>query len=82
MRAWLSFSMSLGVVPEETRAWKPERAPQAMVMKRKGKRFPANAGPVPSLAKWVTAGICTEGMATRMPSASRAMVPTFMKVER
>ena len=51
-------------------------------MKRKGKRFPANAGPVPSLAKWVTAGICTEGIATRMPSASRAMVPTFMNVDR
>ena len=81
-RAWLSFSMSLGVVPEETRAWKPERAPHAMVMKRKGKSDPAKAGPVPVLANSVTAGICATGRAMRMPTASRTIVPIFMKVDR
>ncbi len=77
-RAWLSFSMSLGVVPEEISAWKPERAPQAMVMKRKGKSDPAKAGPVPVDANSVTAGIFTSGRATRMPIASSVIVPTFM----
>lgn len=81
-RAWLSFSMSLGVVPEEISAWKPESAPQAMVMKRKGKRDPAKAGPVPEEANSVTAGIFTSGRATRMPTARSAMVPTFMYVDR
>lgn len=77
-RAWLSFSMSFGVVPEEIGAWKPERGPHAMVMKRTGKSDPAKAGPVPVEANSVTAGIFTSGRATRMPTARRAIVPTFM----
>jgi hypothetical protein len=32
----------LGVVPDEISAWKPETAPQAMVMNRKGNRLPEN----------------------------------------
>ena len=32
-------------MPEEMRAWKPETAPQAMVMKQKGKILPAKTGP-------------------------------------
>ena len=46
-RAFASLSISLGVVPEEMRAWKPETAPQAMVIKRKGKRLPDQTGPLP-----------------------------------
>ena len=36
---WASLSdlICLEEVPEETRQWKPETAPQAIVMKRKGK---------------------------------------------
>ena len=36
------------MVPEEISAWKPETAPQAMVMKQNGKILPAKIGPVPS----------------------------------
>ena len=45
MRVWVSRAISLGVVPLEIRAWKPLMAPQAMVMKAKGKIFPAKTGP-------------------------------------
>jgi hypothetical protein len=59
-RASLSRSMSFGVVPEEIRAWKPETAPQAMVMNRNGNSDPAQTGPLPS-TNLVTAGICMCG---------------------
>ncbi|MNJ03288.1 hypothetical protein D3C73_1635500 [compost metagenome] len=55
-RAWLSFSIIFGVVPEEISAWKPETAPQAMVMNRKGNRLPDQTGPEPSM-NLVMAGI-------------------------
>lgn len=77
-----SFSMSFGVVPEETSAWKPDKAPQAMVMNRKGNRDPANTGPAPDVAKSLTASARSTGAATTTPTASSAMVPIFMKVER
>ncbi len=82
MRTWVSFWIIFGVVPEETRAWKPERAPQAMVMKTKGNIDPAKTGPSPLAAKSVTEGIFRVGIAMTTPSARSAMVPTFMKVER
>lgn len=82
MRTCDSFWISFGVVPEATSAWKPESAPQAMVMKRNGKRDPANTGPVPEEAKSLTASVRSTGAATITPTASSAMVPIFMKVER
>ena len=39
---------SFGVVPDEISEWKPEIAPQAIVMKQNGKTLPAKIGPVPS----------------------------------
>ncbi len=51
-----------GVVPEEISEWKPLTAPQAMVMKQKGKTVPAKMGPVPSV-NLVRAGIWTSGRA-------------------
>ena len=60
MRVSVSRAMSLGVVPLEIREWNPLIAPQAMVMKAKGKIFPANTGPVPSI-KRVRAGMCSVG---------------------
>ena len=39
MRTWFRFQ-HFGVVPEEISAWKPETAPQAMVMKRNGNNAP------------------------------------------
>src|ERR1022692_1744900 len=47
VRASVSFHSILGVVPEETREWKPEIAPQAMVTNRKGNSLPLMMGPPP-----------------------------------
>lgn len=53
-----------------------------MVMNRKGNSEPANTGPVPLPAKVEIAGASITGRAMRMPTASSAMVPTFMNVDR
>src|SRR5690349_16595821 len=42
-----SFCTIFGVVPEDTSAWKPESAPQAIVMNTNGNSLPANTGPAP-----------------------------------
>ena len=70
------------MVPEEISEWKPDSAPQAMVMNRNGNSEPANTGPLPLLANGEIAGTCMTGRASRMPTASSAMVPTFMNVDR
>ena len=80
-RACASFSSIFGVVPDEISAWKPDTAPQAMVMNRKGNRLPDQTGPVPS-TNCVTAGICRSGATIRMPIASATMVPILRKVDR
>ena len=41
-----SFSIIFGVVPEAISAWKPDSAPQAIVMNTNGNSEPANTGPV------------------------------------
>ena len=51
-------------------------------MNRNGNSEPANTGPLPLVANDETAGACMTGRASRMPTASSAMVPTFMKVDR
>ena len=83
-RTWVSFSSILGVVPDEISAWKPETAPQAMVMNRKGNRAPEKTGPEPSM-NWVSAGIFSEvtsGLAMTMPIASATITPILRKVDR
>ena len=80
-RIWFSFSIIFGVVPDEISECQPLTAPQAMVMKRNGKRLPDQTGPVPSM-NFVTAGISRSGRTMTMPIASRRIVPTFRKVER
>ena len=82
MRAWLSFSSNFGVVPEAINEWKPDSAPQAMVMNRNGNSAPAKAGPWPLCANSLTAGACITGRAITMPAASSTMVPIFMKVDK
>lgn len=72
----------MGVVPDEISAWNPDSAPQAMVMNRNGNSAPENTGPSPREAKCDTAGACMTGRAMQMPTASKAMAPTFMKVDR
>ncbi len=68
-------------MPLAMRVWKPLMAPQAMVMKQKGKTLPGTTGPVPSV-NWVRAGICKIGQHEKTPSARAKMVPSFMKVLR
>ncbi len=81
MRASLSLSSILGVVPLDTSEWNPEIAPQAIVMKQNGKSLPAKTGPVPS-TNFVTAGMWSWGSVRTIPTASAATVPILMKVER
>ena len=80
-RTLASVSISFGVVPDEIRPWKPETAPQAMVMNRNGKSAPDQTGPLPS-TNFVIAGIFRPGATNRMPRARQAIAPIFRKVER
>ena len=72
----------MGVVPEAIRAWKPDSAPHAMVTNRNGNSEPVKAGPSVRLANSLTAGVVISGRTTTMATASSAMVPTVMKVDR
>ena len=65
--------MALEEVPEETREWKPETAPQAIVMKRMGNRE------WPCTVKPTKAGICSTGFATRTPMTPPATMPSSKK---
>ena len=56
--------MSLGVVPLAISVWKPETAPQAIVMKQKGNILPATIGPVPSTNRLIANGDVAEINAT------------------
>ena len=80
-RACVSFSSSLGVVPDEISEWKPDTAPHAIVMNRNGNRLPDHTGPPPA-ANCVSCGICIFGATIRMPMASAMIVPIFRKVDR
>ncbi len=62
-------------------AWKPEMAPQAMVMKMNGNTGPGITGPPPP-ANCVTAGMSSSGRTNTMPPASMAMVPILRYVDR
>ena len=75
------LAIILGEVPEEISAWKPDTAPQAMVIKQKGKTLPEKIGPVPS-TKRVKAGSCNSGRTIRMPTASMTITPSLTKVLR
>jgi hypothetical protein len=70
------------VVPDAIREWKPDSAPQAMMMNTNGNSEPANTGPWPFEANSVTRSFCSTGRVKRIPSASSTIVPIFMKVER
>ncbi len=77
----LSLSTIFGVVPDAIRPWKPEIAPQAMVMNTNGKSGPGMIGPPPP-AYCVTAGIWSVGLTMMTPITSSAIVPIFMNVLR
>src|SRR5579884_2638562 len=81
-RASDSRAIILGVVPDATSAWKPDMAPQALVMKAKGKSLPANTGPSPSAANGERAGILSGGRSTRIARASATMVVILRNEDR
>jgi hypothetical protein len=81
-RVWRSFSISFGVVPEAMSAWKPERAPHAIVTKRNGKSEPLTTGPASPPANSLNAGTVISGRTRTIAPASMTIVPIFMKVER
>ena len=64
------------MVPVATSEWKPEIAPQAMVMKTKGKSGPGMIGPPPA-SYCVNAGICRVGWTINTPAISAKIVPIF-----
>ena len=76
-----SLFTSFGVVPDDTKAWKPEIAPQAMVINKNGNIEPANTGPVPSI-NCVNAGSFISGIAKIIPTAKPAITPIFKKVDK
>jgi hypothetical protein len=71
--AMASFSLSscLAVVPEPTREWKPEMAPQATVMNSTGKSWLLPVMP----PKPVKAGRVMAGCAVKMPTMARRIMP-------
>lgn len=79
----ISFSLPIifGVVPVPMMAWKPDKAPHAMVIKTKGKTLPGMTGPQP-LTYLVIAAIWNSGCTMHIPDASSTMVPTLRYVER
>ena len=76
-----SLSIIFGVVPDAISAWNPEIAPQAMVMKTKGKSGPGMIGPPPP-TNCENAGILSSGLTMMTPTISRKIVPSFMNVLR
>ena len=76
-----SLLSSFGVVPLATREWKPEIAPQAMVIKTKGNSLPENIGPVPSM-NCVRAGILMVGCRVSIATANNTTTPSFRKVDK
>ena len=81
-RTCVSFSIIFGVVPEAIREWKPDSAPHAIVMNTNGNSAPANTGPSPEEANFVTGSFSITGRVTRMPIASMTITPIFMNVDR
>ena len=71
-----------GVVPDATSEWKPEMAPQAIVMNAKGNSLPAKTGPSPAVANGVSAGIRSGGRMIRIATPSKTTVVILRKVER
>ncbi len=62
------MSSCLDVVPDETRLWKPEMAPQAMVMNRKGTTLGEPSGT--SLTNGATIRFPPTAIPTRMTNSA------------
>lgn len=75
----LQRSSIFGVVPDATNAWKPEIAPQAIVIEMKGQTGPAKIGPSP-LTNSVRAGISMAEFIINTPIINAINTPIFMKL--
>src|ERR1051325_398189 len=81
MRVSVSFAIIFGVVPLEISAWKPEIAPQAIVMKTNGYSLPGITGPPPAV-KGVNAGMFRFGWTRMTPIIRNAIDPVFRYDDR
>src|SRR5438132_51517 len=80
VRMWPSRLTIFGVVPDDTRAWKPETAPHMMQMNTNGKTPPqGNVGP-PLRKTGLTAGQGSAGLAVKTATMSRGMVAAMVNV--
>ena len=82
IRASVSRVIILGVVPDATSEWKPEIAPQAIVIKANGNSLPAKTGPSPAVANGVSAGILSGGRMIKIATPSTTTVVILRNVER
>src|SRR5947209_6451853 len=74
-RTCVSLSIIFGVVPDATRAWKPEMAPHMMQMKTKGKMPPQGKVGPPFSKAVMTGGARSTGLTTnRAMGIVQAMV--------
>src|SRR5262245_5477823 len=80
-RTYDSFVIIFGVVPLDTRAWKPDTAPHMTQMNTNGKMLPSNVGP-PLTKVSFSMGAWRDGLATQTLSTKRATVPILRKLER
>ena len=65
----ISRAICFDVVPEQTRPWKPEQAPHAMVTKRNGKSAPVGPG---AHARSLNAGCWISKPPKKMPTTPAA----------
>ena len=74
----MSFSLAtiFEEVPELTREWKPDTAPQAIVTKRMGKRSRFLT------SKPTKAGILSVGFLTKTPRTPQTIMPIKRNIER
>ena len=72
----MSFSLLIVLedVPEDTRLWKPETAPQAIVTNKVGNKL------LPPTLNPLNAFNCMEGCATMTPTTAPMIIPSNMNV--
>ena len=72
----VSLAIILEDVPEDTRLWKPDMAPQAIVTKRIGKRSS------PFTSQPTKAGMLMVGFVTNTPTTPAMIMPKSRNIER
>ena len=82
----VSLETCLDEVPEETRLWKPERAPQATETNIRGKRYWPLAASFAKVALLATMGAVMVALpwtaSAKMPNTAQTIMVTIMMVVR